>query len=415
MSEPQEKPKLPAEELKLDKFKGALATLREQIDSKHEFHLIENELKKAFEKDAKEELKISTEDSEALWLRAKQDLLETPKWNEVLQKKVEESAEKSDLDEFVEDVENYDVIKDAIEKASGDIGVLKKLLSSLEDKWNKSKFGKSIKWGALTAWFGKYFIEFANAGLKKLEEAKAQGSIFTGMWKSPIYNKIKDLGKWFSGVNKMEKQIKVAFKAGKYKQAKQLVKKIQKIEPKNEVAKKCSKDIKDIEEGKKTPKPPAAPSTAATTAAIAATPAAGIAIPEIKPKTDLDHLKDVFAAKHIPLANISKTEYANFLKNKRLKPDEFIKIARGALNKNNAVGMINHQVQKHPNLKDGKFKFELQDVYISQDNKEEIARALEGLESKYQNLDAPNLTPTKFRNFLNATQTGGESLEQYKA
>jgi hypothetical protein len=399
MPEPQEQPKLSGEELKLDKFKQALSTLSEQVG---DF----SSAKEAFYKDVKKELKISTEKTDALW----EQVINSEKWQEVIRKKALGSVEKAELDAIVEDAENYDVIKDAIEKASGDIGVIKKLLSSLEDKWNKSKFSKTIKWGALTAWFGKYFIEFANSGLKKLEDAKAKGFSFTGIWKTPILEKIKGLGRWFSGVNKMEKQMKTAFDSNKYDEAKRLAAEIQKIEPENKAAKKYLAEMKK-------PKPPAAPvaisTTTATTSTVEAAPTAGVVIPEIVQETSSDELNNILGQNNIKLA-ANEVDYKKFLENKGYSADHFNGMASEALKKDGAIGIINETFEIHGNLQKT-FKYKLEDFLIEKKDAKHIAQAISGSDDTYQIPDFQNLTSTKFRHFLNAVHIGDESLNQYLA
>lgn len=350
----EQEQKLSQEELKLDKFKAALSGLKEQVGSLEEFSAIEERLKAAFMKDVKEELELSEEESNKLWEQAKKTLTTNDKWKEILKEKVAESAEKTALDAYVENVENYDAIKAAIERKGGE-GMIKQFIGFLREKWDNSKWAKKygIKWGAITAWFGKMFIEYANAGKKKLGAEKEKGFVLSSAWRDPFYNQLKNIGEWLSGEEKKEEK------------------------PKEETAQKAAESKKYAKEVKE--------------------------------------MESLFALHNLKFKKFSNADYERVLKSKKFSndPKQFKKMAE-----ENLVPKMVEFTKKlgdHPRKSLRKeFQFTINDLLISPDNWELATKVIEGNHKKYEIQNLARLNPKKLRKFMDAVRIGGYEIEEYE-
>ncbi len=183
---PQTAPEAAAEKpnFLLDKFKLALGALKgvigQQELSKEKVEATPD-VRGAFEKDM-DELNIPKEKHAELWQKALEAL--------------NASAEKQNLDAFVTNVENFDVIKQAIEASGeGEENIVKKLWGELEKKWNESKWGKQLKWSVISAFIGDILITTAQNNLKAIEKAKAEGKS-GGFLQKIFYEKMLAFGEY---------------------------------------------------------------------------------------------------------------------------------------------------------------------------------------------------------------------------
>lgn len=343
-SKAAEELKLSKEELRLDKFKTALSNLKEQVGNLSEFAAIEEQLRAAFMKDVREELELSEEESNALWEQAKKTLTTNDKWKDILKEKIDASDEKMDVNDYVSDVENYDAIKAAIERKGGE-GMIKQFIGFLKEKWDNSKWAKKygITSAAIFTWFGKMFVEYAEAGKKKLDAEKAKGFVFSSAWRSPFYGKLKSIGEWLSGEEKKEEKPKEEAKKGAE-------------------TKKYEKDIKE--------------------------------------------LQGAFKFHGIEYA-FTNADYERVLKKFNNDPKKLKDLADKALAPKGSIGIIYTQIERHKNKKlKNDFKFKLDDLLIPPRKLEHVAKAIEGNDDTYEIPKLAQLTPKGLRRFLDAVRIG---------
>ncbi|MBU1017637.1 hypothetical protein KKA33_01260 [Patescibacteria group bacterium] len=132
---------------------------------------------------------------------------------------------------------------------------------------------------------------------------------------------------------------------------------------------------------------------------------------------EIKDLKDLLVFAEIPVV-FKKADYEEVLKTSPINGDPEIlkKVVMKKAGKTGDIWMMNAQTKEENNLKDGKFKFRLNDFLVSTENLKAVYNALVYKSAErniYQFPNPKNITPNDLRGLLDAVRTG-EGLGPYK-
>ncbi|MBI5412294.1 hypothetical protein HZA43_03940 [Candidatus Peregrinibacteria bacterium] len=454
-------PQSPAEQPKevdlgLDQLKAKLASLKyETGDNAAKY---ESQLRLVFNSDM-DELRIARgEPRDKLWNEVWARLKATSDWKGLIENKVEKAGEKGALDKFVEDAENLDSLKAAIDAAKGDVGMVRQFVGYVKDKWEKSDLSKTLGWDKLAAFIGGTMVAWATEGLAKAEK---EGGLASTL-KKPFFEGLQSLGNWLLPKNqkemkKLEGKIKKALDANpkKYAEAKTRAEELLKLDPKNKIALAAIEEAEKHEDDTPAPAapstapaapppapsaPPAAPTTPPPAEEPEKTPAGSTALaagsaadsdaarkaPEKAEtyKKEIQGIQKLFADAKIPLRPPTSAEYGELLATcggDKKKAEEMVKNTTADYLGNPAghpeitsdlffaAKQVKWHAKKHSELNN--FQFVLMDVAIPHARAKFLEDVLKQnpYEPKYY-FARGYPAPESLRKFMNALRIGNEDV-----
>ncbi|MHA1574859.1 MAG: hypothetical protein ACTSXL_01790 [Alphaproteobacteria bacterium] len=354
-----------AEELKLDKLKASLKATKEKAELREDVGepagMIVAKKMKQLEIDM-DELDIPEEKRKIIRAKVKK-AIEGPIEKLALGYDIEKTPEFRDLDKFVNDIENYPV--------------LKKIIESKNPKKSISGFFKKIakKFGASAAAVGLLLLNWAKTNKKD----------------SPIWSNVAEkIAGWFGAevpkekIADLKKETKKLMKEKKWDEAETKANEILEIDPENKFAKRM---LENIEKKK-------AKGETAETA-------------EFKYKKEFGNLKYALSLSAIPFVELKKEDYEAVLKEKGNDPKKLETALQKSMKKpNGPLALIYKEVMVIRSLNKGKFKFKLSDISLTPDQAKDIADALDKKDDRRLELASENRTPEKFREFVEAVKKG---------